>query len=407
MWKLSFLAAVALGTGTAAAATGLTQGELIMQAAVAASNTDPAKWDWPPDVAPQVRTEIAAGHYTREELRNIFTTLARFSGRSWPTRGPQATDPSTEILNAPGYIMHGRGFRGLEAFYGSNGYGGVSDRVNKIDAVIADGDQVFISWIIEGRHTDKLFGFPGDGKQLEVRESSLTRLKDGQVVETNPMGDDFALYTQAGGKVSFPDTTPRPAAPAAPAAAGGPSRADIILQAAVVASHQDPGKWDWPPSATADVRQQILTSQHTPEELRNIFTALAARYRGPAWPTKGPRPTNPSQAGLEAPGFVMHGHGFRGLEAFFGSNGYGGIADRVDTIDILLAHGDRVYVSWIINGHHTGNLFGFPGDGKEINVRESSMTRYQDGRMVEADYIGDDFALYTQAGGKVSFPDQP
>jgi predicted ester cyclase len=103
----------------------------------------------------------------------------------------------------------------------------------------------------------------------------------------------------------------------------------------------------------------------------------------------------------------MTTRGFHELEAIYGSNGYGGIPDRINKVDIILAHGDRVFVSWIIEGHHTGKLFGFPGDGKLINVRESSITRFKDGKAVEINFIADDFALYTQAGGKVSFPDKP
>lgn len=184
---------------------GPSQGELIYKAAIAASHTDPAKWDWPSAASERVRKEIVEGQYSPEELRNIFTTLARSSGPHWPNSGPQAGNPSMGEITAPDFVMHGRGFAGLEAFYGSNGYGGVSDRVNKVDTLLAHGDSIFISWIIEGHHTGKLFGFPGDGKLLDVRESSMTRFKDGKAVEMHDVGDDLALYTQAGGKISFPD----------------------------------------------------------------------------------------------------------------------------------------------------------------------------------------------------------
>jgi predicted ester cyclase len=194
------------GRAAAPAAAGPGQGDLIYQAAIAASHTDPAKWDWPSAATPEVRQQIVNGHYTAEELRNIFTVLARSSGPNWPNSGPKAASPSMAGITAPDMIMHGRGFRGLEAFYGSNGYtGGVSDRVNKVDTLIAHGDRVYISWLIEGRHTGKLFGFPADGKMIEVRESGMNRFKDGKLAELDDIGDDFALYTQAGGKPSFPD----------------------------------------------------------------------------------------------------------------------------------------------------------------------------------------------------------
>ncbi|HTK34053.1 MAG TPA: ester cyclase [Caulobacteraceae bacterium] len=193
------------GAGAGSAQPGPSQGDLIAQAAIVASHTDPAKWDWPSAASADVRKGIIEGHYTPEELRNIFITLARSSGPSWPNSGPKAANPSLAVLQAPDAINHGRGFQGLEAFYGSNGYGGIEGRVNKIDNLIAHGDRVWITWIIEGRHTGKLFGFPGTGKQIQVRESSMTRFKDGKAVELDFIGDDLALYTQAGGKISFPD----------------------------------------------------------------------------------------------------------------------------------------------------------------------------------------------------------
>lgn len=217
---LATLTALALGIGAGhalaqdaggaaparpAAAAGPTQGDLIYPAALAASKIDPAKWDWPAGPTPEIREQIINGHYTSEELRNIFSMLAQFSGNRWPNSGPKAASMSYDSLRAPGAVFHGRGFRGLEAFYGSNGYGGIPDRVNHIDTVIAHGDQVMISWIFEGHHTGMLFGFPGDGKPIHVRETNITRFKDGKIVESNALGDDFALYTQAGGKVSFPD----------------------------------------------------------------------------------------------------------------------------------------------------------------------------------------------------------
>jgi predicted ester cyclase len=210
LFATAFFLCAEIGQSNAQAPAGPTQGDLILRAAEAASHTDPAKWDWPVAASDDVRKSIIAGNYSTEELRNIFITLARSSGDRWPNDGTKAARPSMESLNAPGFVMTTRGFHELEAFYGSNGYGGISDRINKVDLVLAHGDRVFVSWIIEGHHTGTLFGFPGDGKLMDVRESSITRFTDGKVVDINFIADDFALYTQAGGKVSFPDKPDKP-----------------------------------------------------------------------------------------------------------------------------------------------------------------------------------------------------
>lgn len=196
-------AAPAPAAATAAAPT-TSRGELIFRAALAASRTDPAKWDWPSSASAEVRKQIIEGNYTQEEKRNIFTSLAQRVGSDWPGSGLSAASADTSALMTPGAMLHGRGFRGLEVYYGGNGYGGISDRVDKVDGLIAHGDRVWINWVIEGRHTGTLFGFAGTGKMLEVPEYSLVRYKDGKVIEHGYIGDDMALYSQAGGKVVLP-----------------------------------------------------------------------------------------------------------------------------------------------------------------------------------------------------------
>jgi predicted ester cyclase len=94
------------------------------------------------------------------------------------------------------------------------------------------------------------------------------------------------------------------------------------------------------------------------------------------------------------------------LEVPFGSNGYlyGSLPDRTNRILSIIAKGDRVWVIWLFTGHQTGKMFGAPPSGKELNVREMAMVRYKNDKLIEADYWGDDFALYSQLGGKVEFP---
>jgi hypothetical protein len=106
------------------------------------------------------------------------------------------------------------------------------------------------------------------------------------------------------------------------------------------------------------------------------------------------------------PGVKFAGRGFRGLEAPFGGQGYlyGSFVDRVNTVQYIVAKGDTVWVRWFMDGHHTGKMFGFLPTGKALHIPEQAYVRYKDGKLFEADYLGDDFALYTQLGGKVEFP---
>ena len=185
----------------------------------------------------------------------------------------------------------------------------------------------------------------------------------------------------------------------------------LILAASPQASAQpqptelNPRTWAWPAAASdPQVRQSIVEGNYTQEELRNIRIQLEALSQPPivdaAHPADAPILIGPP------PGVKFGGRGFRGLEAAFGGQGYlyGSIPDRTNVVQSILAKGDRVWVIWSIKGRQGGKMFGFPPSAKLLDVREIAMVRYRDGTLTEADYWGDDLALFSQLGGKVTFP---
>lgn len=442
---------------------------------------DPAKWDWPQvaEKAEFQRKIIGAG-YSPQELRQIWIVLNFLPGTRRPAVGGVAARPvdggarpagptangapgaprpagpvgtsaagggggamiaSTGMRMPPFMAMnsvanpasHGRGFRGLEIPYGGNGYtnNGIVQRTNYVDDIIASGNLVFVTWLIEGVHGNPMFGFPASGKPLAVRESALFRFEGGKVAETDFRGDDLALYRGLGGKLSFPAPTPQTSGPAR-MGVGPTDKGAVILVEARKAAATNPASWEWPSVADAGaIRDQIIAARPNAEERRNLFTVLAMQS-GRRWPAPGSSAAKalaapaavqakPGQvrtvartgnllgaASLFAPGSISRGRGFRGLEAVFGANGYlpDSLTGRVNRLDSIIAHGDRVWFSWIIEARHTGTLFGFKGDGRPVTVRESAWVRFnKSGQIVESDYYADDLALYLAAGGKVSFPD--
>lgn len=74
------------------------------------------------------------------------------------------------------------------------------------------------------------------------------------------------------------------------------------------------------------------------------------------------------------------------------------IADRKDEILDIIAKGDRVWCVWKIRGTHTGELFGIPATGREIELLEMGAWRFADGKVVEAWFFADEFALAAQLG---------
>lgn len=204
------------------------------------------------------------------------------------------------------------------------------------------------------------------------------------------------------------------------------ARGEMILKAAQEASRTSPEKWEWPAAANEEVKKSIIDAGYTPEELRNVFTALVmeSANRWPNKPGAAAAPTmqmnpndsrpfgsagttmNMSDNPLYTPDTKMGGRGFRGLEELYGSNGYlmNSFSDRKNTVTYIIAKKDRVYFVFNFEAKHTGKLFGFPGTGKTLNIRETATMRFKDGKLAEADFIGDGLDIFTQAGGKIEFP---
>jgi predicted ester cyclase len=70
----------------------------------------------------------------------------------------------------------------------------------------------------------------------------------------------------------------------------------------------------------------------------------------------------------------------------------------VDTIEDIIAKEDRVWAVWTMRGTHTGQLFGIPPTGRDVEVLEAGVWRLVDGLVAEAWFFGDELALLRQLG---------
>lgn len=103
------------------------------------------------------------------------------------------------------------------------------------------------------------------------------------------------------------------------------------------------------------------------------------------------------------PAMVRHRWGFASLADITGMKDGAGydsrtVSDRVDTIEDIIAKGDRVWAVWTMRGTHTGQLFGIPATGRPIEILEAGIWRLQDGLVIEAWFFGDEFRLLRQLG---------
>lgn len=77
------------------------------------------------------------------------------------------------------------------------------------------------------------------------------------------------------------------------------------------------------------------------------------------------------------------------------------MSGRVDTIEDIIAKGDRVWAVWTMRATHTGQLFGIPATGRPVEVLEAGVWRLQDGLVAEAWFFGDELALLRQIGAPI------
>lgn len=75
--------------------------------------------------------------------------------------------------------------------------------------------------------------------------------------------------------------------------------------------------------------------------------------------------------------------------------------DRVDVIEQVVAEGDTVGLLFRLTATHTGNLFGIPPTGREVDVHEIALLRIVNGQMVEGWFMMDEAELLRQLGAKM------
>ena len=108
----------------------------------------------------------------------------------------------------------------------------------------------------------------------------------------------------------------------------------------------------------------------------------------------------------------------RGLERYkeFEAMFFKGFPDYSETIEDIIAEGDKVWIHFKVTGTHTGewNLFGIPlaPTGKKITYTGVGIWRIVDGKIVERKSIRDPLVFLTQLGlieptekGKKLFPE--
>lgn len=94
--------------------------------------------------------------------------------------------------------------------------------------------------------------------------------------------------------------------------------------------------------------------------------------------------------------------------------GFSAFPDWHETIEDIIAEGDRVWVRITYTGTHRGEFMGLAPTGKKVTSRAVDIYRVVDGKLAEYWNVTDNVGIFRQIGalevtesGKQLFPEEP
>jgi predicted ester cyclase len=115
-----------------------------------------------------------------------------------------------------------------------------------------------------------------------------------------------------------------------------------------------------------------------------------------------------------APDYFDHTNqvGPEGVKQLF-NMGYKGFPDWHETIEDIIAEGDKVWIRLTYTGTHTGEFLGLAPTGKKITSMAVAIYRLVNGKLVEGWFVTDGLDMFKQIGaieytekGKKLFPEE-
>ncbi|MEK6592124.1 MAG: ester cyclase [Pseudomonadota bacterium] len=132
----------------------------------------------------------ARGHLSPQDRNKIIAAASR-SARAGGSR-------------APGHHHLRRGFQHLRDYCKARGTGAfdldaaIADRHDKIEVLMAEGDEVWMRFSTGGTHRGELCGIAPTGRRVGVHVAAIMKFADGKVIESWIFADEFALLLQLG-----------------------------------------------------------------------------------------------------------------------------------------------------------------------------------------------------------------
>ena len=110
---------------------------------------------------------------------------------------------SATVNRAADYRHRRYGFQHLRDYGKAHGVAfdldaAIPDRHDKIDVLMAEGDEVWMRFSTNGTHRGDLCGLPATGSRVGVPVAAIMRFADGRITESWTFADEFGLLLQLG-----------------------------------------------------------------------------------------------------------------------------------------------------------------------------------------------------------------
>lgn len=103
---------------------------------------------------------------------------------------------------------------------------------------------------------------------------------------------------------------------------------------------------------------------------------------------------------IVAPDFIDHTHQQQGLENLkqVFKLAFKGMPDMHETIEDIIAEGDKVWVLITYTGTHTGEWFGLAPTGKKVTSRMVAIYQIVNGKLVEGRFLNEQLDMLKHLG---------
>ena len=222
-----------------------------------------------------------------------------------------------------------------------------------IEDLVAEGQKVVVRGSIRGTHQGELMGIPPTGKPVTVTLIDVNRIEGGKLAERWAEADMLGMLQQLG-------VVPGPAE---------------MSRSAVVEETASPDGGD--PAENKAVAQRFVDQVINRGDLSAVDDLVTATYvyHGPGLEVRGP-------------------DSIKGVMAMLRS----AFPDWRETLEDVIAEGDKVVFRVTGHGTHEGEFFGIPATGKQVTMGGLDFVRVEGSRLAEHWANFDQLGLMQQLG---------